>query len=139
MFFKKPSFLGKFLAFQLAKLPKNRKETSFIRFLIKVIRTLSAERKEILGVRIKFKGRVNRWRRTKFILGSRGWFPLHTIQERIEQGTAQAINRKGAVGIRILLRYKNSFGTQLRNHMLHYIKYSRILVAKKLKRKVLTA
>jgi hypothetical protein len=60
VFFKKPSFLAKFVAFQLVKLPKNRKETAFIRFLIKTIRTFGAGRKEILGVRVKFKGRVNR-------------------------------------------------------------------------------
>lgn len=137
MFFKKPSFLAKFVAFQLSKLPRNRKETSFIRFLIKVIKTLGAERKEILGVRIKFKGRVNRWRRTKFILGSRGSLPLHTMDERIEQGTAQAINRKGAVGIRIWVRYKNSFGMNLRNHIFQYMKYSRLIASRQLKRKVL--
>jgi hypothetical protein len=60
VFFKKPSFLAKFMAFQLAKLPRNRKETNFVRFLIKVIKTFAAERKEILGLRIRFKGRVNR-------------------------------------------------------------------------------
>jgi hypothetical protein len=48
------------MAFQLAKLPRNRKETNFVRFLIKVIKTFAAERKEILGLRIRFKGRVNR-------------------------------------------------------------------------------
>lgn len=137
MLFKKPSFLAKFVAFQLAKLPKNRKETSFIRFLIKVIKTLGAERREILGVRIKFKGRVNRWRRTKFIIGTRGYLPLQSIKERIEQGTAQAINRKGAVGIRIWVRYRNSFRIQLRNHIFQYIKYSRLLNARNSKRKIL--
>jgi hypothetical protein len=60
MYFKNPGFLAKFISFLLAKLPRNRKETTFIRFLIKVIKTFGAERKEILGVRIKFKGRVNR-------------------------------------------------------------------------------
>jgi hypothetical protein len=60
VFLKKPSFLAKFVAFQISKLPKIRKETIFIRFLIKVIKTFAAERKEILGVRIRFKGRVNR-------------------------------------------------------------------------------
>jgi ribosomal protein S3 len=34
-------------------------------------------------------------------LGNRGTLPLQTISERIEQGTAQAVNKKGAVGIRI--------------------------------------
>lgn len=138
MYFKNPGFLAKFISFLLAKLPRNRKETSFIRFLIKVIKTFGAERKEILGVRIKFKGRVNRWRRTKFIIGNRGTFPLQTMSERIEQGTAQAINRKGAVGIRIWLRYKNTFGTNFRVHMLKYIEYSRILYRRQLKRRLLS-
>lgn len=124
MFLKKPSFLAKFAAFQLAKLPRNRKETVFIRFLIKAIRTFAAGRKEILALRVKIKGRVNRWRRTKYIVGTRGTLPLQTISERIEQGTAQAINRKGAVGIRIWVRYKPGFLFQLNNHFLTFIKYS---------------
>jgi len=60
LFFKKPAFLAKFIAFQISVLPKNRRETSFVRFLIKVVKTLAAEREEILGLRLKFKGRVNR-------------------------------------------------------------------------------
>jgi len=137
VFLKKPSFLAKFVAFQISKLPKNRKETIFIRFLIKVIKTFAAERKEILGVRIRFKGRVNRWRRTKFILGNRGTLPLQTISERIEQGTAQAVNRKGALGIRIWLRYKISFAHLLKGYILTYIKYSRALRIRRLKRNIL--
>ena len=137
VFFKNPSFLAKFMAFQLAKLPRNRKETNFVRFLIKVIKTFAAERKEILGVRIRFKGRVNRWRRTKFILGNRGTLPLQTISERIEQGTAQAVNKKGAVGIRIWLRYKQSFSYVLKDHILKYINYSKILKMRKIRKNLL--
>ena len=137
VFFKKPSFLAKFMAFQLSKLPRNRKETNFIRFLIKVIKTFAAERKEILGIRIRFKGRVNRWRRTKFILGNRGTLPLQTIVERIEQGTAQAINKKGAVGIRIWLRYKESFSVVLKDHILKYLNYSKVLKLRKINKTLL--
>jgi hypothetical protein len=60
MYLKKASFIAQFLAFQLGKLPRNRKETSFIKFIIKVVKTFAAEREEILGLRIKFNGRVNR-------------------------------------------------------------------------------
>lgn len=133
MFFKKPSFLAKFTAFQLAKLPKNRKETVFIRFLMKAIRTFSAGRKEIVALRMKFKGRVNRWRRTKFIMRTRGTFPFRTITERIEHGSAQAINRKGAVGIHIWIRYKPSFLLKIQDHILSYMRYSKGL--KNIKRK----
>ena len=134
VFFKKTSFLAKFMEFQLAKLPRNRKETNFVRFLIKVIKTFAAERKEILGLRIRFKGRVNRWRRTKFILGNRGTLPLQTISERIEQGTAQAVNKKGAVGIRIWLRYKQTFSFVLQDHILKYINYSKLIKMRKTRR-----
>ena len=137
IFFKKPSFLAKFIAFQLSKLPRNRKETNFIRFLIKVIKTFAAERKEILGIRIRFKGRVNRWRRTKFILSTRGTLPLQTISERIEQGTSQAVNKKGAVGIRIWLRYKQSFSFTLKDHILKYIQYSKLLKTRNISRTLL--
>lgn len=127
LFLKKPSFIAKFIAFQIAKLPKNRKETTFIRFIIRAIKMLSSERKEILALRIKFKGRVNRWRRTKAILGQRGIFPMNTINERIEYGTAQAINKKGAIGIRIWIRYAPYFGLLLEDHFVKYFKYSEIL------------
>jgi ribosomal protein S3 len=88
-------------------------------------------------VRIRFKGRVNRWRRTKFILGNRGTLPLQTISERIEQGTAQAVNKKGAVGIRIWLRYKQSFSYVLKDHILKYINYSKILKMRKIRKNLL--
>jgi hypothetical protein len=131
MFLKKATFMAKFIAFQIAKLPRNRRETSFIRFIVKVVKTFAAEREEILGLRIKFKGRVNRWRRTKSIVGERGVVPLHTIDNRIECGSAQAINRKGALGIRIWIRYKPSFSTLIKNSILKFFAYSKKLKEKK--------
>jgi hypothetical protein len=59
-FRKKSAFLATFLAFTLSKLPRNRKETQFIRFLRKLVKVFSSQRKEILGIRIRFQGRVNR-------------------------------------------------------------------------------
>ena len=92
---------------------------------------MASERKEIIALRVKFKGRVNRWRRTKFILSQRGSFPLNTIKERIEYGTAQAINKKGAIGIRIWIRYNPMFGMLFPEQILKYFKYSKILQNKK--------
>ncbi len=109
MFLKKPNFIAKFIAFQLAKLPRNRKETQFIKFIIKVVKTFAAEREEITGLRIKFKGRVNRWRRTKSIIGERGILPLHKFDTNIEYGTSYAINKKGTLGIRLWIRYNPNF------------------------------
>jgi len=45
LFFKNPTFLATFMGFQIAKLPKNRKETKFLRFIIKLIRIFSSQKK----------------------------------------------------------------------------------------------
>ena len=60
MYLKKATFLVSFFSFVLAKLPRNRKETQFLRFLIKLVKIFSTHRKEMLGLRIRFQGRVNR-------------------------------------------------------------------------------
>jgi hypothetical protein len=60
LFLKKPTFLATFIAFQMAKLPRNRKETKLTRFIIKVVKIFSSQRKEMVGMKIEFKGRVNR-------------------------------------------------------------------------------
>lgn len=131
LFLKKPAFLAKFIAFQLNVLPKNRKETTFIRFIIKLVKTFAAEREEIWGLRLKFKGRVNRWRRTKVILGQRGILPLHTMNNRIEYGSAQGVNRKGAVGVHIWIWYNPIFKNLLKTTYNKYFIYSKYLNYKK--------
>ncbi len=59
-YLKKASFLVSFFAFTLSKLPRNRKETNFLRFLMKLVKVFATQRKEILGLRFRFQGRVNR-------------------------------------------------------------------------------
>lgn len=60
IYFKKPAVLANLFAQTLSSLPRNRKETQFLRFLRKVVKVFSAQRTERLGVRVRFKGRVNR-------------------------------------------------------------------------------
>lgn len=60
MYLKKADFLANFFAFTLSKLPRDRKELKFVRFLIKILKTAASQNKSILGVRIRFQGRVNR-------------------------------------------------------------------------------
>jgi len=134
VFLKKPTFLANFIGFQLAKLPRNRKETQLIRFIIKVIKIFAAQRREILGVKIEFKGRVNRWRRTKIIRGSRKIISYIKYDTRIEFGSGKAVTRKGSIGIRIWFAYKFNFGVILRKALLTYIYYSQALKLKKINR-----
>jgi hypothetical protein len=60
LFLKKPAFLTSFIGFQISKLPKNRKETKLVKFIIKVVKIFSSQRIEMIGLKIEFKGRVNR-------------------------------------------------------------------------------
>lgn len=59
-YLKKVNFLAFFYAFTLSKLPRNRKETKFLRFLRKLVKVFASQREERVGVRIRFQGRVNR-------------------------------------------------------------------------------
>jgi hypothetical protein len=60
LFLKKAEFIATFFAFTISKLSRNRKELPFVRFLIQLLKTLSAQNKDILGIRIRFQGRLNR-------------------------------------------------------------------------------
>ena len=129
-FLKKPTFLANFMGYQIAQLPRNRKETQFIRFLIKVIKIFVEQRSEIIAVKVEFKGRVNRWRRTKVIRGTRGTISFFKFNTRIEFGSGKAITRKGALGIRLWICYKWTFTPILRTTLLGYMEYSQQFKAK---------
>lgn len=133
LFLKKPTFLASFIGFQMAKLPRNRKETKLTRFIIKVVKIFSSQRKEMIGMKIEFKGRVNRWRRTKIIRGISGVLPLYSYNTRIEFGSSKAITRKGALGIRLWLCYRPSFEEILRVALFNYLQYSQYLRARSIK------
>lgn len=60
VYLKKPQVLANLFAATLGHLPRNRKETQFLRFLRKLVKVFTAQRKERRGVRLRFQGRVNR-------------------------------------------------------------------------------
>jgi hypothetical protein len=60
MFFKNPFFLANFITYQLTFLPKNKIQTSFLKFLTRVIFNFKGERKEIISLKLQFKGRFNK-------------------------------------------------------------------------------
>lgn len=120
IFFKKASFRAAFYAFTIGKLPRNRKELKYVHFLISLFKIFTVQNKEIIGVRIRFQGRLNRWRRTKHILGSKGTIGYFSYINRIDYGRAQAITRKGALGIHIWICYQQTFRNKLRQSILEY-------------------
>lgn len=119
-YYKHAQLIIEFAAFVLKKLPRNRKETKFLRFIIKLRKVFSAQRKEIIGLRVRFQGRVNRWRRTKHIVGHKGVQPLHSYDTYIAFGRAQAITRKGAFGRRLWIVYRAFF---VSTYSINFINY----------------
>jgi len=82
----------------------------------------------MIGVKIEFKGRINRWRRTKIVRGVGGLLPsLYDYKTRVEFGSSKSITRKGALGIRLWFFYKSYFTTILRRCILKYFLYSKYL------------
>ena len=132
-FFKKPSILLNFIAFQIVNIQKNKKETVLIKFLIKIMKYFANQRNEITGLKIKFKGRINRWRRTKSIVGTTRYISFQTFDSRIEYGTAKAINKKGAIGLRLWIAYAAHFEDSLKTTLFNYFTYSKDLYKKQVK------
>ena len=60
LYLKKAPFLARTLAYSLTTLPRNRKETLFLRFLRKLVKVFASQRPERLGIRLRVQGRVNR-------------------------------------------------------------------------------
>lgn len=87
-----------------------------------MVKVFASQRKERIGLRLRFQGRVNRWRRTKHIIGEKGRIPFYSYRSRIEYGAAQAITRKGTFGIRVWLCYQPSFSKAFHNSFLQYVR-----------------
>ena len=131
VYLKSAGVLAQLLANSLARLPRNRKEIPFIRFRIKVVKVLVSARPEMLGVRISFKGRVARWNRTKVLAGESGRLALYTYSSRLESGRAQAITRKGTIGVRVWFAYHPSFAKRFRPTLLAFRRSNRTVLAKR--------
>lgn len=128
LYLKKAPFLARVLAHSLTTLPRNRKETLFLRFLRKLVKVFASQRPERLGIRLRVQGRVNRWRRTKHRVGEMGRLPLYSYSARLEYGEAQALTRKGALGFRLWFAYHPGFAHRYRRTLLSYLRQSARLV-----------
>lgn len=125
-YLKKVDFMANFYAFLLSKLPRKRKETKLIAFFVTILKVFSAQRVERIAVRLRFQGRLNRWRRTKSITGQKGYLEYYSYKSRIEFGIGQAITRKGTQGIRIWLCYNSNFKDILKIAIFSYRALNRL-------------
>ena len=120
MLFKNLTFLLRFIAFLMSVLPRNRKETSFLKYTSKALKKFSAVRKEIEGLRFKYKGRVNKWRRTKYVIENRNHITFNTFNKRILHSSTHAVTRKGSLGVHLWIQYNSSFKFRTRPSYHYY-------------------
>ncbi len=120
IYLKKADFLATFFAFTISKLSRNQKELPFVRFLIKLLKIFASQNPDIIGVHIRFQGRLNRWRRTKHICGSKGKLTFSSYSTRVEYGIGQAITRKGTLGVHIWIAYQLSSSSKQAKYIQSY-------------------
>ena len=130
---KQPLFLAQFIGYQLRKTPRNYRIGKIIQFLKQNIIAIVRNRKEILGCRVQFKGRLGgrrtrRARKMRFI--NEGIMPLHSYTSKIEYGAANGSTRFGIVGIKIWLCYTTDFHIELQKDLLLYFGYSLLKLPK---------
>jgi ribosomal protein S3 len=99
--FKNPQFLVEFIAFQFKQLPKNKKQMKLIQLIIQVVQTFVTEREEVIGLKLKFKGRINKRKRARTIIVNQGTMTLQSDSTRVEYGYAQGYTKSGLIGIKL--------------------------------------
>jgi hypothetical protein len=60
MLLKNAELLSSFIGYQMSFLPKNRRQTAFLKFISRVLFNFKGEQRDIVGLRLRFKGRFNR-------------------------------------------------------------------------------
>lgn len=129
LFLKNPYTIVKTLGASIEELPKNNRQIPFIRLILRMIARLSGSLDEIEGLRIQFKGRFDKWNRTKSILFEVGQsIPKQTFSIFIEYGATKGFIKKGTYGIRLWIQYKPTFVVQYKDYFEQYWAYSKFLV-----------
>ena len=123
--FKNPQFLVEFIAFQFKQLPKNKKQMKLIQLIIQVVQTFVTEREEVIGLKLKFKGRINKRKRARTIIVNQGTMTLQSDSTRVEYGYAQGYTKSGLIGIKLWIFYDKVFKKQFKKNFLQYLEYSK--------------
>lgn len=101
--------LLKFINFQTQTLSSSKRQIPFIRLLIRLLANLGGSIVKIKGLRIQFKGRFDRWNRTKSIIYTSGSIPFQKKSLDIEYTSSHGIVPKGTYGIRLWIWYGSEY------------------------------
>lgn len=102
---KQPQMLVRFLGYQLMKTSRKKKHTKLLKVLWSGMRVLMSIHKDVLGFKIKMKGRINGKRRARFEIKRYGTLPLQKQTANISYGSSYGITKYGSLGIKIWIYY----------------------------------
>jgi len=106
---KQPEILARFLAYQLRKTSRKRRQTKFIVVTQKILLSLSRASSDILGFKIKIKGRINGKRRARSLIIRVGKFPQQSPLANIAYSVQHGIFFYGTLGIKVWLYHNPLF------------------------------
>ena len=117
--------LLKFINYQTKNMSKTKRQIPFIRFLMRLITNLAGSVVRVKGLRIQFKGRFDRWNRTKSLVFTSGNIPLQRKDADIEYGSSHGLVKKGVYGIRLWVWYGRYYHKSYKNLFISYWYFKR--------------
>ena len=124
--FKNAYLLSSFISYFLTFLPKSKRQRQFLKYITKIIMNFKGERKEVVGLKIRLKGRIDKWKRSRTWISDTGSLILQSYKSYIDYGCTKGLVKKGVFSIRVWLQYKPLFVNELKKTIFKYYKYSKI-------------
>ena len=126
LFFKNPTILAYFISYQFTFLPKNKRQTSFAKYVSKILFNFKGEFNDIQGLKLQFKGRFNKWSRSKKWVAQAGTILLQSYNSCIDYSCSKGLVKKGIFSTRIWIQYDLNTKYKLKKNILKYFQYSHI-------------
>lgn len=126
LFFKNPTLLAYFISYQFTFLPKNKRQTSFAKYISKILFNFKGEFSDIKGLKLQFKGRFNKWSRTKKWVAQAGNILLQSYNTCVDYSCSKGLVKKGIFSTRIWIQYDLKSKYILKKNILKYFQYSYI-------------
>lgn len=126
LFFKNPTILAYFISYQFTFLPKNKRQTSFAKYISKILFNFKGEFTDIQGLKLQFKGRFNKWSRSKKWVAQAGTILLQSYNSCVDYSCSKGLVKKGIFSTRIWIQYDLNNKYTLKKNILKYFQYSYI-------------
>lgn len=126
LFFKNPTLLAYFISYQFTFLPKNKRQTSFAKYVSKILFNFKGEFNDIQGLKLQFKGRFNKWSRSKKWIAQAGTILLQSYNSCVDYSCSKGLVKKGIFSTRIWIQYDLNTKYKLKKNILKYFQYSYI-------------